>query len=146
MNGTYTFDQKHQITPTAPVFDVVDTVGNPLQLRLVGHLSWSLKGWTVQTTVNHTGSYRDPGSVPARRVDSWTTVDVNVGYRVEGGQGWRANTQFNLGINNALDQRPPFVNQFSFDLDYSATFGYDPANATLIGRELSLQVVKRWGL
>ena len=146
VNGTYTFDQKHQITPTAPVFDVVDTVGNPLQLRLVGHLSWSLKGWTVQTTVNHTGSYRDPGSVPARRVDSWTTVDVNVGYRVEGGQGWRANTQFNLGINNALDQRPPFVNQFSFDLDYSATFGYDPANATLIGRELSLQVVKRWGL
>jgi outer membrane receptor protein involved in Fe transport len=142
VNGTYTFDQKHQITPTAPVFDFVDTVGNPLRLRLVGHLSWSLKGWTVQTTVNHTGSYRDPGSVPARRVDSWTTVDVNVGYRVEGGQGWRANTHLNLGINNALDQRPPFVDQFSFD---TSTFGYDPANASLLGRQISLQVVKRWG-
>jgi iron complex outermembrane receptor protein len=144
VNGTYTFDQKQQITPTAPVFDFVDTVGNPIQLRLVGHVSWSLKGWIVQTTVNRAGSYRDPGSVPARRVDSWTTVDINVGYRVEGGQGWRAHTQFNLGINNALDQRPPFVNQFN--LDYSGTFGYDPANATLLGREVSLQVVKRWGL
>jgi iron complex outermembrane recepter protein len=142
VNGTYTFDQKHQITRTAPVFDFVDTVGNPLQLRLVGHLSWSLRGWTAQMTVNHTGSYRDAGSVPARRVGSWTTVDVNIGYRVEGGQGWLASTQFNLGINNALDQRPPFVNQFSFD---TSTFGYDPANASLIGRQVSLQVVKRWG-
>jgi outer membrane receptor protein involved in Fe transport len=40
-------------------------------------------------------------------VDSWTTVDINVGYRVDGGSGWLANAQFNLGVNNALDQRPP---------------------------------------
>jgi outer membrane receptor protein involved in Fe transport len=46
-------------------------------------------------------------SAPARRVDSWTTVDVNIGYRVDGGSGWLVNTQSNLGINNALDQRPP---------------------------------------
>ena len=142
LNGTYTIDQRQQITPTAPVFDLVDTVGNPTSLRLVGNLSWSLKGWTVQSTVNYTGAYRDPGSVPERRVDSWTTVDVNIGYRVDGGSGWLANTQFNLGINNALDQRPPFVNQFDL---ISGTFGYDPANASLLGRQVSLQVVKRWG-
>jgi iron complex outermembrane receptor protein len=142
LNGTYTIDQKQQITPTAPVFDLVDTVGNPTSLRLVGNLSWSLKGWTVQSTVNYTGAYRDPASVPERRVDSWTTVDINVGYRVDGGSGWLANGQFNLGINNALDQRPPFVNQFDLT---SGTLGYDPANASLLGRQVSLQVVKRWG-
>ena len=71
-------------------------------------------------------------------------MDVNIGYRVDGGSGWLANTQFNLGINNALDQRPPFVNQIN--LDDSGTFGYDPANASLLGRQVSLQVVKRWGL
>jgi iron complex outermembrane receptor protein len=142
LNGTYTIDQRQQITPTATVFDLVDTVGNPPSLRLAGNLSWSLRGWTVQSTVNYTGAYRDPGSVPARRVDSWTTVDVNIGYRVDGGSGWLANTQFNLGINNALDQRPPFVNQFDLT---SGTFGYDPANASLLGRQVSLLVVKRWG-
>jgi len=142
LNGTYTIDQRQQITPTAPVFDLVDTVGNQTSLRLVGSLSWSLKGWTVQSTMNYTGAYRDPGSAPARKVDSWTTVDVNIGYRAAGDSGWLANTQFNLGINNALDQRPPFVNQFDLP---SGTLGYDPANASLLGRQVSLQVVKRWG-
>jgi outer membrane receptor protein involved in Fe transport len=143
LNGTYTMGQKQQITPTAPVFDLVDTVGNPSSLRLVGNLSWSLRGWTVQSTVNYTGAYRDPGSVPVRRVDSGTTVDVNVGYRVDGGSGWLASTQSNLGIINVFDQRPPFVNRFGLT---SGTFGYDPANATLLGRAVSLQIVKRWGL
>jgi len=81
-------------------------------------------------------------SAPARRGDSWTTVDINIGYRVDGGSGWLANTQFNLGINNALDRRAPFVNQFDLP---SGTLGYDPANASLLGRQVSLQVVKRWG-
>jgi len=142
LNGTYTIEQKQQITPTAPVFDLVDTVGNPTSLRLFGNLSWSLQGWTVQSTVNYTGAYRDPGSVPVRNVDSWTTVDVNIGYRVDGGSGWLANAQCNLGINNALDQRAPFVNQFDLT---SGTLGYDPANASLLGRQVSLLVVKRWG-
>ena len=142
LNGTYTIDQRQQITPTAPVFDLVDTVGNPPSLRLVGKLSWSVRGWTVQTTANYTGAYRDPGSVPVRRVDSWTTVDFNIGYRVDGGSGWLANSQSNLGIINAFDQRPPFVNLFGLT---SGTFGYDPANASLLGRQVSLQVVRRWG-
>ena len=143
LNGTYTMGQKQQITSTAPVVDLVNTVGNPPSLRLVGNLAWSLKGWTVQGTVNYTGAYRDPASVPERRVDSWTTVDINIGYRAAGGPGWLANTQANFGIINVFDQRPPFVNRFDLT---SGTFGYDPANATLLGRGVSLQVVKRWGL
>ena len=142
LNGTYIFDQKQQFLPTAPVFDHVNTVGNPLQVRFAGHVSWSLQRWTVQATVNYTGRYRDPGSVPARVVDSWTTADFNVGYHVEGEQGWLANTQINFGIINFFDQRPPFVNQYDLS---SGTLGYDAANATVLGRQLSLQVVKSWG-
>jgi len=147
LNGTYTINQRQQVTPTAPVSDLVDTVGNPTSLRLVGNLSWSLRGWTVQGTVNYTGAYRDITSAPARRVDSWTTVDINIGYRVDGGSGWLANTQVNLGINNALDERPPFVNQYEMPTGSvgSGALGYDPANASLLGRQVSLQVVKRWG-
>jgi hypothetical protein len=122
--------------------DLLNTVGNPLQLRFAGQLAWSSKGWTVLTTVNHTGAYQDPGSVPARGVDSWTTVDFNLGYRVDGDAGWIANTQCNFGVNNLFDQPPPFVNQFYL---LGGTFGYDAANASLMGRQISLQIVKSWG-
>jgi len=40
-------------------------------------------------------------------VDSWTTVDVNVGYRVDGGSGWLANAQFNLGSTTLSTNAPP---------------------------------------
>ena len=80
LNGTYTIDQRQQVTPTAPVFDLVDTVGNPTSLRLVGNLSWSLRGWTVQSTVNYTGAYRDSPtprrdeSIPGRRSTSMSVT------------------------------------------------------------------------
>jgi len=143
LNGTYTFILQQQITPTSPVYDAVNTVGNPLKLRWATHLSWSFKGWNILTTVNHSGAYQDPGSVPARGVDSWTTVDLNLGYRLDGGQGWFSNTQCNFGVNNLFDQSPPFVNQFD---SYAGALGYDAANASLLGRQISLQIVKRWGL
>ena len=142
LNGTYTFLHEQQLTRSAPVYDVVNTVSNPLKLRLAAHLIWSSGGWAAQATVNHTGTYQDPGSVPARGVDSWTTVDLNLGYRVEGGQGWIANTQCNLGVNNLLDQSPPFVNQFD---PVGGNFGYDAANASLLARQVSLQIVKHLG-
>jgi len=142
LNGTYTLLQDQQITPQAPVFDFVDTVGSPLRLRMAAHLSWSKKGWTALATINHTGAYQDPGTVPARAVSSWTTVDLNVGYRVDGGKGWLADTHCNLGVNNLFNQAPPFVNQYD---QPSGNLGYDATNASLLGRQISLQLVKRLG-
>ncbi len=46
-----------------------------------------------------------------------------------------------IGVINAFNRRPPFVNQFDRD---SATLGYDPANANILGRMVSVQAVKRW--
>jgi len=121
LNCTDTFFQDQQRTATAPVFDFVNTVGKPVKLRFAAQLGWSSEGWTVLTTVNHTGAYEDPGAVPARGVDAWTTVDVNLGYRIDGGSGRLAQARFNLGLNDALDQRPPFINQFDLG---SGTLGY----------------------
>lgn len=142
MNGTYTLAEEQRITPNAPVFDFINTVGNPLKLRWAAHLSWMFKEWTALTTLNYTGSYGDPGSLPARSVGSWTTVDLNIGYRVRGGNGWLADTQGNLGVTNLLDRSPPFVNQFDIN---SGDLGYDAANASLLGRQISVQIIKHWG-
>ena len=109
-----------------------------MRLRLAAHLTWTLHGWRVQTAVNHAGGYRDPGSVPARTVGAWTTVDLNAGYRVGGGLGWLANTQFDIGVINAFNRRPPFVNQF---LGCWAT---TPQTPIFLDAWVSVQAVKRW--
>jgi iron complex outermembrane receptor protein len=142
LDGTYMIDQVEQVTSAAPQVDLIGTVGNPTALRLVGNLGWSQRGWGAQATLNYTGGYRDTSVSPARPVDSWTTLDLNASYRIAGGPGWLANTQANLGIVNVFDQRPPFVNQFDAT---AGIYGYDPANASLAGRGISLQIVKRWG-
>jgi hypothetical protein len=49
------------------------------------------------------------------------------------------NTQIYLGAINVLDKEPPFVNFFDLYV-----FGYDYANSSILGRQLSLQVTKAW--
>ena len=134
INGTYTFRFEQQLTATSPEVEVLNTVGNPLQLRFAGHASWASGAWLAQATLNYAGRYQDPGAVPAREVDSWTTVDVNVGLRDDAEHGWLAHTRINLGVINVFNRQPPFVDQL----------GYDAASATLLGRVISLQIVKRW--
>lgn len=141
VSGTYTSNLTQRITRGSPAVKLVDTVGNPPSLRLVGNLSWSMRHWTLQSRVNYTGPYHDPGAVPGRRVDAWTTIDLNFGYRVEGGSGWLAHFESNLGLINVFDQRPPFIDHWDV---LSGTYGYDTANATLRGRMISLQITKRW--
>jgi iron complex outermembrane recepter protein len=136
INGTYTFRFDQQLTSTSPDVDVVNTVGNPLKLRFAAHASWTSGPWLAQTTLNYAGRYQDPGAVPSREVDSWTTVDLSVGLRVEGEHGWLSHTRINLGVINVFNRPPPFV-----DL-----LGYDAASATLLGREISLQIVKGWAI
>jgi iron complex outermembrane recepter protein len=139
LRGTYTFDYKRQLTSTAPVLELVDTFNNPLALRLSGDLSWGLRGWSARATVNYTGGYKYPGATQTSKVDSWTTLDLNLGYRIEAGESWLRDTQVHLGASNVLDAEPPFVDVFDLYV-----FGYDYANSNILGRQLSLQVVKAW--
>jgi hypothetical protein len=54
-----------------------------------------------------------------------------------------ANTQFNLVINKALDQHS--LRQPVFPTYGHPERRHDPANGSLLGRQVRLQVVKRWG-
>lgn len=91
----------------------------------------------MQTRVNHSGRYQDPSFAPARSIDPWTTVDLSLGYRTAEGHGLLDNTSFYVTGTNILDEEPPFVNQ-------PIVYGYDSANASLLGRQISFQVVKGW--
>lgn len=141
LSGTYTFNFDKQITAAAPVVNVIDTVSNPLKLRASGSVGWHLGAWNAQTSVNFAGAYEDTSPVPARNVSSWTTVDLNVGFRTGTDAQWLSETEIHFGAINLFDKRPPFVNQYTI---VTGVLGYDSSNASILGRMVSLQAVKKW--
>ena len=140
VNGSYLFHFKEAFSPSVGFVDLVDTVNNVVDFKLRGSLSWQgEQGLSATGFVNYVDGYRDDVIEPPRRIDGWTTVDVNVSYNTAdrlGGVGLN-DTVFSLNVMNLFDNDPPFVNNTS-------GVGYDPANADPLGRFISLTLTKKW--
>jgi iron complex outermembrane recepter protein len=140
LTANYVFHFDQAVTNTSPVTDIVDTISNPLALRLRGVLSWNRHGPQrpgpgVSLAVNHTGGYRNPGSTLAPEISSWTTVDVRFLYRTRPGAAWLGGVEFSVNAVNVLNHDPPFVDD---------PYGYDSYNVQPLGRVVSAEVSKRW--
>ncbi len=139
VDATYVIDFKEAATPTAPVTQQVDTLGRQPGFRSRAHLNWRRGPFAVSAFVNHTGAYRDEVSEPARRINSWTTVDVTVSAKTGGESSAAAlrNLTFSVAAFNLFDADPPFVNN-------PLGVAFDPVNASAVGRLISFQIVKQW--
>jgi iron complex outermembrane recepter protein len=136
-NASFLFDYTEKLTPTSVTRERVDTVNSPPDLKLRAWADWTIGDYGVGTAINHVGRYSDDVSVPARPVDAYTTIDLQLRYEPQATEGWRKGLSLALNAQNLFDAKPPFV-------DRSLGFGYDPANADIVGRFVSLQLRKRW--
>ncbi|MBL8270567.1 TonB-dependent receptor [Steroidobacter sp.] len=145
LSGTRLLNLTDQATSTTPEIELLNTVYYPVQLRLRGSLSWQRAQWDLGTSVDFTDSYRDVRTVapyygPATRsrVSSWTTVNLNVAYRVpETAAGWFGGTRLSLSAQNLFDRDPPFVAGVE-------GLNFDPTNASAMGRFVAIEVGKQW--
>ena len=136
--GNYVLVFEQAAAAAAPASNILDTVGNPLALRLRGTLAWTPRGPgragpRLELAVNHTGAYRNPASTRVPRVGAWTTMDLQAGYTTA--EGPLRGTQITLNAVNVLNHDPPFVD---------SQFGYDIYNAQALGRVVSLGITKSW--
>ena len=127
----YIIDSTRQVTSAAPEADALNVVYLPVDLEMRSGAAWSRRNLTGGVFVNYVDSYRDPSNEADPRVDSWTTVDLNIQYSLAGG------TNLALNVQNLSDRDPPFV------VNARGT-GYDPTNATALGRFVSLTVTHEW--
>lgn len=139
LQGNYVFRFLQSVTPTSPAVSILDTVGNPLSLRLRATAGWSRRGlqqqgWSFHVALNYTGAYRDPTSLRLPTVPAWTTVDAQASYRMAGVLRGGATT-LSLNAVNVFNHDPPFVD---------SEFGYDVANVQPLGRVLSLALTENW--
>jgi iron complex outermembrane receptor protein len=140
LQGSYVFHFDQAVTSTSPNVDILNTYADPLKLRLRATIGWDQHpteefGFGTNLAVNFTNAYNNPGSTLLPRIDSLTTVDLQLRYRTADESGFLSGVEFGLNAVNVFNRNPPFVD---------STVGYDIANFQPLGRVLSMSVRKKW--
>ena len=133
-------------SPAGPVVDLLDLYGEPVRWKVHGGLAWTRRGCGAAVNVNYVSGYHDQFTTPPSAISSWTTADVHLSYRTPetGSVGMLTGIVVELTVENITNERPPYV---AFPLAVTggaAPIPYDPANASPVGRFVSLQVGKKW--
>ena len=140
IGGSRLFEIDNRLVEAAAPNNVVGTLGNPVKLRLRGHAGFTLGALDGGIGVNHVGASRNRTVIPEERVASFTTVDLQVGARIAGLAPGGRSLRLALSVNNIFDTDPPYAR---FQAIGSAV-GYDPEQASPVGRTLALQAVIAW--
>jgi iron complex outermembrane receptor protein len=140
LEGSYVFHFDQAVTDASPSVDILNSFGNPLKLRLRATTGWSQRlageaGLGANLAVNFTNAYENPGSTLLPRIDSLTTVDLQLRYHTADDAGLLGGMEFALNAVNIFNQSPPFADSI---------YGYDTANFQALGRVLSMSVRKKW--
>jgi iron complex outermembrane receptor protein len=137
--ATYMMGLKTAVSSTAPAVDLIDTFGNPVDLRARGGVSWARDGLVAAAAVNYVDGYRDLTGATPLDVSSYTTADLTLAYRFGD-----ASPTFARG----LTVRASVLNVFDADAPYvtngSSRSHFDPAYADVRGRFASIELSKAW--
>ncbi|KQY29980.1 TonB-dependent receptor [Caulobacter sp. Root487D2Y] len=120
----------------SPWIDVLDTFGNPVDLRVRGTLSWRQNGWSANLFANYTDSYLNTAVTPNVKAKSQTTYDVTTSYAFGDEAGWGKGVRVSANVINLFDKDPPIV--------LNGTSSWDSQNASAMGRFVSLEITKAW--
>lgn len=131
-SASYLLDYLNQTTSAAPREDLLGLVGYPTDLRARASLDWTKGDWSAGVTLHHVSDYRD---VAGARIKAWNTFDGRIAWSPS--RGWGEGVSAALSVRNLFDADPPFYNS-------STGYGFDPAQADVLGRVVALQLIKRW--
>lgn len=138
IGGSRLFTLDTRITAGAPANNVVGTLGSPVKLRLRSRAGFTLGAFDGGIGFNFVDDYRNLSVVPTEHVKSWTTTDLQLGARI-GDPGGRS-LRLAFSVNNLFDKPPPYARFQATNV----TLGYDPEQASPIGRTFALQAVVSW--
>lgn len=142
IDGTYLTDFIQQESATTARVQQLDTLFNPVSLRMRSRLSFVTDSVSANLFVNFTDDYKVDTSPDADDIDSWTTVDMSVSYDTGSSDlsGVLDDVVFRVSVQNLFDEQPPQTPSVpSFNI-----FGFDPTNASPLNRFVSFEVTKRF--
>jgi outer membrane receptor protein involved in Fe transport len=132
---------KARPAPTAALTTLSGVVFGPPELKIRTGLGWSAGSLNAAGFVNYLDGATDIYSVPSRKLSSFITVDLNIGYAFPQSPGVLSGLRVDLAALNALDRSPPELSPAS--TTYPG-IGYDSTNMSPLGRVLTLRLSKDW--
>lgn len=136
LDTSHLLDYKRAVTSSSALVDIDGTVGQPVDFRARSTVSYARGGLSANVSVNYWNDYHD--TVNNRPVDSWTTIDARVQYRFDEVESSPlSGVSVALSATNVFNEDPPFVNQ-------TAGVGFDPLNASALGRWVNVDLAKEW--
>jgi len=122
--------------PGLPFSDALDTLGNPISLRMRANAGWKSGRWSINVFANYTGDYENTALVPRVKVASQTTTDLSVSYAIEESARYLGGVVLNVNALNVFDRDPPVV--------INGQSSWDSQVASAIGRFVSFSLTKKW--
>jgi len=139
VHGTYILAFDEIQAPSLPKVSLLNTLGNPINLRLQSNLRWEWRALSVNVDLNFQNSYLDGETTPTTHISSWTTFDTQFRVRVpETAAGLLGNLDFEIAVRNAFNKDPPIA------VNRDVLIFWDPANGDLLKRTITVNLVKRW--
>ena len=130
---THLLTNDRLITAASPVEDLLGDPNFPARWRGRTGGQWARGPLTIGLIANYVSGGRDP--LTNRQIDDWATFDGQLRYEFQ--SGWGEGLSLSLNVLNLSNAEPPFY-------DGPGGIAYDPANTNALGRQVSLQLVKRW--
>ncbi len=138
-SGTHLLSERIKPAVYTPWFDVADTIGEPTRWKLRGNIGWAGRGFASRVTINYVNAYDNTLFTPSQAIASWTTADIYESYDMGSGES------ISLAVQNVTGHRPPSVQIPAGDLlPGRNAIPFDAANASPVGRAVSLRFTKRW--
>jgi len=143
LTGSYLTEYDVAITPAAPLVDRLNTIFNPLKLKLRGGMAWNRGPLGASVSVTRVHGYQNNAVTPVEGVGPYTPIDVT--FNMDLGQMFGASQledlNFGVEIRNLRDEDPPYVN---FAPSGNGSGGYDATVANPIGRMFAVSLRKKW--
>ena len=139
VDGTYIFTFSDQFTSSAPVTSFRNTLYNPTDLRLRIRAILTRGPLSGGLYINFTNAYENPNVTPEEHVSSWLTLDAIASYEFPSANVLLHGDSLSVSIINLANRQPPYAAN-----DNGFPINFDGANASVLGRYVSLRLQKRW--
>jgi iron complex outermembrane receptor protein len=143
LNGSYLTKYEVAITSAAAAADRLNTIFNPLKLKLRAGVNWSRGALQGSAMITRVHGYQNNAVTPVEGVGPYTPVDLTLSADLGqwGSSSLLQDLQLGFEIRNAFNEEPPYVNLAP---SANGSGGYDATASNPVGRLFALSLRKKW--